>query len=47
MPGGHPGDAFIVDVCRDMQARFGIAHATVQIETDADTACNMVHHHAA
>jgi cobalt-zinc-cadmium efflux system protein len=47
MPGGHPGDGFILDVCRAMQARFGIAHTTVQIETDLETVCQMPHHHVA
>jgi cobalt-zinc-cadmium efflux system protein len=33
MPGGHPGDAFLSDA-RDMLAhRFGIGHATLQVET--------------
>jgi cobalt-zinc-cadmium efflux system protein len=41
MPGGHPGDAFLTGVCDDMQARFGIGHTTVQIETDAATECRL------
>lgn len=32
MPGGHPGDAFLAGVCHELEARFGIAHVTVQIE---------------
>jgi cobalt-zinc-cadmium efflux system protein len=47
MPDGHPGDAFIVGLCRTMQARFGIEHTTVQIETEAGTECSMVHEHVA
>jgi cobalt-zinc-cadmium efflux system protein len=33
MPSGHPGDAFIGDVCHELHHRFGIAHSTLQIET--------------
>lgn len=47
MPTGHPGDAFIVDICELMQRRFGIEHTTVQIETDVTTECRMVHEHVA
>jgi cobalt-zinc-cadmium efflux system protein len=32
MPGGHPGDAFLRDVQQTLQRRFGIGHATCQIE---------------
>ncbi|HVV92027.1 MAG TPA: cation diffusion facilitator family transporter [Hyphomicrobiales bacterium] len=47
MPAGHPGDGFILSVCRAMQVRFGIAHTTVQIETDEATVCEMPHSHVA
>ena len=33
MPGGQPGDHFIAAVARELQQRFGIGHATVQVET--------------
>ncbi len=39
MPEGHPGDAFLVDLCGKLVVRFGIGHATFQIETDPHTAC--------
>ena len=39
MPGGHPGDAFLVDLARQLKERFGIRHATFQVETDPHTAC--------
>ncbi|GAC1337712.1 MAG: cation diffusion facilitator family transporter [Beijerinckiaceae bacterium] len=39
MPGGYPGDAFIADICQKLKERFGIGHATVQVETDKDVAC--------
>ena len=39
MPGGHPGDSFLVDLCTMLRERFGISHATLQVETDPNTAC--------
>jgi cobalt-zinc-cadmium efflux system protein len=39
MPDGHPGDAFLHDLARDLVRRFRIVHPTVQIEVDPDTAC--------
>jgi cobalt-zinc-cadmium efflux system protein len=39
MPGGHPGDSFLVDLCGQLKQRFGIGHATFQVETDPQTAC--------
>ena len=33
MPTGHPGDAFLVQVNRELQDHFGIEHTTFQIET--------------
>jgi len=33
MPGGHPGDAFIAELADRMGHEFGIAHATLQVET--------------
>jgi cobalt-zinc-cadmium efflux system protein len=32
LPGGHPGDAFLGDLCHDLEHRFKINHPTVQIE---------------
>ena len=43
MPGGHPGDMFLVDLATELRAHHGIGHATVQIETDA-TACPLAQH---
>lgn len=37
MPGGHPGDRFLADLAGTLKANHAIAHATVQIETDAST----------
>ena len=35
MPGGYPGDAFIAELADRMDRDFGIAHATLQVETGA------------
>jgi cobalt-zinc-cadmium efflux system protein len=32
MPGGHPGDRFLIAAQQELQLRFGIGHATLQIE---------------
>lgn len=39
MPGGHPGDAFLMRVAAELKERFGIGHVTLQVETSEDTAC--------
>ena len=39
MPDGHPGDAFLHDLARDLVRRFRIVHPTVQIEVDPHLAC--------
>jgi cobalt-zinc-cadmium efflux system protein len=39
MPGGHPGDAFLVQLALELQERFGIQHATFQIEVNAEVPC--------
>jgi cobalt-zinc-cadmium efflux system protein len=46
MPGGHPGDAFLNDLCRTFAERFGIDHATVQIEIgDTTERCELAPEH--
>lgn len=35
IPGGHPGDAALHALAHDLEGRFGIGHATIQIETGA------------
>jgi cobalt-zinc-cadmium efflux system protein len=35
MPAGHPGDAALAALAHDLEHRFGIDHATIQIETGA------------
>jgi len=39
MPAGHPGDAFIHDLCEELSHRFQIRHAAVQIEVDPHLFC--------
>jgi len=39
MPGGHPGDAFLHDLARDLEHEFHIGHPTFQVETMADETC--------
>jgi cobalt-zinc-cadmium efflux system protein len=39
MPEGHPGDDFLITVCTDLRHTYRIAHATLQVETDANNAC--------
>jgi cobalt-zinc-cadmium efflux system protein len=46
MPGGHPGDAFLRDACGRLQERFGIHHATLQIEVaSTGAACALAPDH--
>lgn len=41
VPSGYPGDAYTTDLGAALHQRFGIDHATVQIETDAGTPCRL------
>jgi cobalt-zinc-cadmium efflux system protein len=38
MPGGAPGDPFLKRLAAELEAKFGIHHATVQVESGADCA---------
>ena len=44
MPRGHPGDEFTHQAAKDLHRRFGIGHATLQIEVSADYACALTEH---
>jgi len=50
MPGGHPGDHFLAETQHELKERFGIGHATLQIEIHAPGAhdhgheCPLDHH---
>ncbi len=39
MPGGHPGDAFLLQAAGDLRRHFAIGHATIQVEVGRETAC--------
>ena len=39
MPGGHPGDAALMECCAGLRQRFGIGHAPQQLEPDEATVC--------
>ena len=39
IPAGPPGDAFLAQTCHALEHRFGIGHATLQVETDEAFAC--------
>ena len=41
MPAGHPGDAFLARAAHQLADRFGIRHATLQIETGDGVACTL------
>ncbi|GAC1414757.1 MAG: cation diffusion facilitator family transporter [Burkholderiaceae bacterium] len=46
MPAGHPGDTFTCLVSDHLQEKFGIGHATIQIETGDSTApCRLAPDH--
>ncbi|KQN21804.1 MULTISPECIES: cation diffusion facilitator family transporter [unclassified Sphingomonas] len=44
MPGGHPGDPFLTSTRTMLQERFGIGHATLQVETGDGQPCSMTRH---
>jgi cobalt-zinc-cadmium efflux system protein len=46
MPGGHPGDAALLELARELEDAFGIGHATIQIELgDTEEACALTPEH--
>ncbi len=46
MPGGHPGDEMLAALAHELLQRFGIDHATIQVETgDPDHPCKLVPDH--
>ena len=40
-PAGHPGDAFLHRVAHDLEHKFEIGHATVQIELSDGSHCHL------
>jgi cobalt-zinc-cadmium efflux system protein len=45
IPGGHPGDAFLMKVSDDLEKKFGIGHVTLQVETNELTSCKLAPDH--
>ena len=45
MPGGAPGDAFLRALASALEAKFGIHHATIQVEV-SEAECKLQHDHA-
>jgi cobalt-zinc-cadmium efflux system protein len=46
MPDGHPGDAVLNQMAQKLHHRFGIQHATIQIElADSEEACALTPEH--
>jgi cobalt-zinc-cadmium efflux system protein len=46
MPGGHPGDEALSRIAADLEHRFGIHHATIQIELgDSEAVCALTPEH--
>jgi len=41
MPGGHPGDRFLVHLAEELEREFGIGHATIQIELGTQRNANL------
>jgi cobalt-zinc-cadmium efflux system protein len=39
MPGGHPGDQFLMECCRTLKKSYKIGHATLQIEVSEGNEC--------
>jgi cobalt-zinc-cadmium efflux system protein len=39
MPGGHPGDEYLALLARQLNERFSIGHATIQVELDEHIVC--------
>ena len=44
-PAGHPGDEFLLTAATELKQRFGIGHATLQIEISEQTACHLAPDH--
>lgn len=46
MPEGHPGDVALHVIAEELGNRFGIPHATLQVETSDGPDCALAHDHA-
>jgi cobalt-zinc-cadmium efflux system protein len=46
MPAGHPGDRMLAEIAAELHDRYGIEHATIQVETgDPDHPCKLEEDH--
>jgi cobalt-zinc-cadmium efflux system protein len=45
IPGGFPGDCYLHDIAHRLSHQFGIAHSTIQVETDPATPCALAPDH--
>jgi cobalt-zinc-cadmium efflux system protein len=45
MPGGHPGDDFLMAAATELKRQYGIGHVTLQIEISQETACHLAPDH--
>lgn len=45
IPGGHPGDEFLMTAASDLNRRYAIGHVTLQIEISQETACRLAPDH--
>jgi cobalt-zinc-cadmium efflux system protein len=45
IPGGQPGDAYLMELAHHLKKDFGIQHATVQVETDPNSPCALAPDH--
>ena len=45
LPGGHPGDEFLLGTAAELERQFGIGHATLQIEISHEAACPLAPDH--
>jgi cobalt-zinc-cadmium efflux system protein len=45
MPGGHSGDGFLHELAHELEHRFGIGHATVQVERGSHDPCTLPPQH--
>jgi cobalt-zinc-cadmium efflux system protein len=45
IPGGYPGDSFLMHIAEELRTHHGIGHVTLQIETDPATDCALESDH--
>jgi cobalt-zinc-cadmium efflux system protein len=45
IPAGSPSDAYLMDIAHRLKEDFGVHHATVQVETDLQSACALAPDH--